>query len=112
MGMDPSFPVVQQKAPATQEAARPEARDMVQEFENFVREFGKEYSDAAEHEARFAAFVENLRFIEAENAKGTNSFRLGLTEFADMTREEFRTNYLGYRAPQRPWGGAAHLGTF
>jgi len=93
-------------------SAQAEPSDLVRKFEDFVREFGRSYPDEAEYQARFAAFVENLRFVEAENSKGTNPYRLGVTEFADMTRDEFRTSYLGYRAPPQVWSGAAYLGPF
>jgi hypothetical protein len=93
--------------------AQVEPSEMLHKFEDFLREFGKEYADDAEWQARFAAFDENVRFIGEENAKGTNSFRLGLTEFADMSRDEFRTNYLGYRpSAAKPWGDVPNLGTF
>jgi len=92
--------------------AQAEPSDLVRKFEDFVRDFGKAYPDEAEYQARFAAFVENLRYIEAENSKSTNRYTLGLTAFADMTRDEFRTSYLGYRAPARAWGDAAYLGAF
>jgi len=92
-----------------------EPSDLLQRFEGFLQDFGKSYADEAEYQARFAAFADNVRYLEAENAKGTNTFRLGLTEFVDMTNDEFRMTYLGFRQPASAaemWGAAPYLGTF
>jgi len=59
-----------------------------------------------------AAFAKNLHFIDAENAKAANTFHLGLTEFADMSADEFGLNYLGFRPSGKTWDGLPHLGTF
>ncbi|EHA8587426.1 putative Oryzain alpha chain [Cocos nucifera] len=53
-----------------------------------------------EDEQRFEIFRDNLRFIDQHNAAadaGEYSFRLGLTRFADLTNEEYRSTYLGVR---------------
>mmetsp|Transcript_120340 Transcript_120340/g.236501 ORF Transcript_120340/g.236501 Transcript_120340/m.236501 type:complete len:459 (+) Transcript_120340:66-1442(+) len=81
-------------------------------FEDFIAEHKRRFVGAVERQARLAAFAENLRFVEAENAKGTNSYRLGLTQFADMTNDHFRQHYCGYRRPAERMGGLPHLGTF
>jgi hypothetical protein len=49
-----------------------------------------------EYDRRFRAFWDNLRFVDAHNARaGARGFRLGLNRFADLTNEEFRAAYLG-----------------
>ncbi|ONK70324.1 uncharacterized protein A4U43_C05F32550 [Asparagus officinalis] len=53
---------------------------------------------------RFEIFKDNLRFIDEHNAaadKGEHSYRLGLTKFADLTNEEYRSTYLGIKADER-----------
>jgi C1A family cysteine protease len=84
--------------------------DVVRDFEKFVKDFDKTYSDL-EKDARFGAFKKNWHFVQAENAKG-NSYNLGITEFADMTQEEFVMSRLGYRqqAGSQPWGSLPSLG--
>mmetsp|Transcript_53954 Transcript_53954/g.106476 ORF Transcript_53954/g.106476 Transcript_53954/m.106476 type:complete len:469 (+) Transcript_53954:67-1473(+) len=89
-----------------------ESAGFLRRFEEFIAEHGKRYADDAEYNARFETFAENLRFIETENAKGTNSYRLGVTQFADMAREEFRMHYLGYKRPLEGVEDMPHLGTF
>merc|ERR1739848_508499 len=54
-------------------------------------------------------FNDNMAFIEAENAKG-HSYTLGWTPFTDMTRDEFKADYLGYSAPSELFEGAVNLG--
>ncbi|KAL6844161.1 hypothetical protein ACP4OV_025834 [Aristida adscensionis] len=55
-----------------------------------------------EHDRRFRAFWDNLRFVDAHNARaGGHGYRLGMNRFADLTNGEFRAAYLGRR------GGAA-----
>lgn len=54
----------------------------------------------AERERRFRAFWDNLRFVDAHNARaaaGEEGFRLGMNRFADLTNDEFRAAYLGVK---------------
>jgi xylem cysteine proteinase len=42
-----------------------------------------------------------MKYIEEENSKG-NSFTLGVTEFADLSHEEFKRLYIsGYKKSDR-----------
>ncbi|XP_025822307.1 cysteine protease 1-like [Panicum hallii] len=64
---------------------------------------GKAYTNAiggdVEHDRRFRAFWDNLRFVDAHNARaGARGYRLGMNRFADLTNEEFRATYLGASA--------------
>ena len=54
----------------------------------FQAKFGKSYATAAEREYRFGVFARNLREIQASNLEG-KSWTEGVTQFADLTREEF-----------------------
>uniref|UniRef100_A0A0D9ZS82 Uncharacterized protein n=1 Tax=Oryza glumipatula TaxID=40148 RepID=A0A0D9ZS82_9ORYZ len=50
-----------------------------------------------EHERRFRVFWDNLKFVDAHNARADErgGFRLGMNRFADLTNGEFRAAYLG-----------------
>jgi len=85
---------------------------LLQRFEEFIAEHRKKYLDGTEFGARFEAFVENLCFTEAETAKGTNFYGLGVTAFVDLIREEFRAHCLGYRRPLDGVEDLPRLGTF
>ncbi|KAL6844394.1 hypothetical protein ACP4OV_026067 [Aristida adscensionis] len=55
---------------------------------------------------RFRVFWDNLRFVDAHNARADeHGYRLGMNQFADLTNEEFRAAYLGARPA--PTGRAA-----
>jgi len=67
-------------------------QDPVQEFAKFKTLHGKSYSSLAEEEVRFGHFKENLAKISAHNSEG-HSWRLGVTKFADLSKEEFVKTY-------------------
>merc|ERR1712241_429950 len=51
------------------------------------------------------------KYIARENAKGTNSYELGVNDFSDMTPDEFAAKHMGFSTPAKPWGSLKHLGT-
>uniref|UniRef100_A0A0E0PEY1 Oryzain alpha chain n=1 Tax=Oryza rufipogon TaxID=4529 RepID=A0A0E0PEY1_ORYRU len=83
------------------ERSEEEARRLYAEWK---AEHGKNYNAVGEEERRYAAFRDNLRYIDEHNAAadaGVHSFRLGLNRFADLTNEEYRDTYLGLRNKPR-----------
>ncbi|CAJ1381688.1 unnamed protein product [Effrenium voratum] len=67
-------------------------RSCAEEFEEFIRKFGKKYDSLEEKERRAAIFCQNLEFIKQRNSEGHN-YTVGVTPFADMTTEEFRSSF-------------------
>jgi C1A family cysteine protease len=63
----------------------------------FLREFGKPIPKGEEFAYRSAVFAENLLRIERHNAEESHSWKMGVNQFADLTREEFIATYLGER---------------
>lgn len=59
------------------------------EFERFISKFGRSYSSVLELEKRYEIFRENMDYVRARNNLG-GSFKLGITQFADLTEDEFR----------------------
>jgi C1A family cysteine protease len=45
-------------------------------------------------------FAENMEEITAHNAKGTETYFLRENQFTDLTNEEWRAAYLGFRNPK------------
>lgn len=85
--------------------------EVAREFVEFVEQFGKTYDNDSVKAARFEVFLENYRFVQAENAKG-HSYQLCVNQFADMTFDEFSMTRLGMRAPLgQSWGSLPKLGT-
>ena len=64
-----------------------------QQFEEFKAKFNKTYCCSDEEESRFKIFASNLE--ELELMRATASYSTGVTQFADLTQEEFRSFYLG-----------------
>ncbi|KAJ5076048.1 cysteine protease rdl2-related [Anaeramoeba ignava] len=61
-------------------------------FNHFKNKFNKKYS-AEEEAMRFKIFQQNLRHIEEHNS-GESSYKLGITQFADLTNAEYQQLYL------------------
>lgn len=69
-------------------------------FTEWMEEMEKVYETAEELEQRFLTFTENMKFVMEHNAEG-HSYQVGLNGFADLTQDEFRGKYLGYKRSDR-----------
>ncbi|XP_039131864.1 zingipain-2-like [Dioscorea cayenensis subsp. rotundata] len=69
-------------------------------YEGWLVEHHKNYNDLFEKDKRYEIFKDNLKFIDEHNA-GNHSFTLGLNVFADLTNEEYRNTFLGFKQPTR-----------
>nr|KJB14608.1 hypothetical protein B456_002G133800 [Gossypium raimondii] len=70
-------------------------------YEEWLVKHGKTYNGLGEKERRFQIFKDNLRFIDEHNADESQSFKVGLNRFADLTNEEYRAIYLGIKKANR-----------
>ena len=61
---------------------------------------GRKYRTTTEQTTARTQFKKNLQYIVAENAKGTNPFILGITNFTDLSYADFAAKFL--MAPQAP----------
>jgi cathepsin L len=81
------------------------------DFDAYMQKFGKAYNGDDEFATRKAIYEENMKWIEAENAKGTNTHTVGETQFTDLTNEEFKAqNIRGYKAQDKMLGELPYLG--
>ncbi|OAE33067.1 hypothetical protein AXG93_1913s1690 [Marchantia polymorpha subsp. ruderalis] len=62
-------------------------------FDDWMLKQSKTYTQSAEMSTRFSIFKANLRRIDEHNSQ-PSSYKLGLTTFADLTPDEFRSIYL------------------
>jgi len=97
------------------QAALPATSDEVLQsrFVSWMDQHGLDFAPQ-EMFTRFSTFKSNLATIEAHNEKaaaGKYSFRLGLTQFAAMTNEEYRSKVLGLSRRSRSVASGA-AGTF
>jgi len=67
-------------------------------FTAWKSQFNKQYSTAEEEDSRFETFKLSIDRVQARNAK-SGSATFGLTKYADMTPEEFKSTLLGYIRP-------------
>jgi len=71
------------------------------EFAGFKTKFGKVYETPAEEAKRFAIFSENVKSY-SEMARMVMSYTVGVTQFSDLTEEEFKSTYLGGQKRPNP----------
>jgi C1A family cysteine protease len=82
-----------------------------EQFVSFQTKFNKNYANLQELEQRFAIFVSNLELIYNHNL-GNETFTMGINQFADLTAEEFKTQYTGGLTKQDNIYGASGCGTY
>jgi len=72
-------------------------------FLKFMNEFNRKYERSSdEYRRRLQTFVENLDRIKNLNIKANgNGATFGVTQFADLTPEEFRSQYLTFKRRDR-----------
>lgn len=59
------------------------------------------YLSSAEYLYRRQVFVGNYEFIQRSNENSANTYKLGLNQFAALTAEEFKSQYLGLKRSTR-----------
>ncbi|CAE8595138.1 unnamed protein product [Polarella glacialis] len=77
-------------------------------FEQFVKDFNKEYQTEVEKQAHFEAFATNYEYIKQENAKD-HSYKLGINQLSDMSADELKMTHTGL-LEQKAWGKLPSLG--
>lgn len=65
------------------------------EFLGFKSTYGKKYESIEEEQQRMDIFADNLHKIKKHNSRRNVSWRMKVTEFADMTEGEFKSSMLG-----------------
>ncbi|KAH6763579.1 senescence-associated gene 12 protein [Perilla frutescens var. hirtella] len=80
----------------------PDDASMVERHEKWMVEHGRVYKDAAEKAKRFKIFKENVNYIDSFNEVGTQTYKLGINKFADLTNEEFQASRNGYKMGSYP----------
>lgn len=58
-------------------------------FEQFQADFGKEYKSAEEKEHRRQVFTNSLKKALVHNADKSQTWKMAINQFSDITREEF-----------------------
>lgn len=74
-------------------------QSVVEIHEKWMAQHGRSYKDELEKEMRLKIFKENLEYIEKANKEGNRTYKLGTNRFSDLTNDEFRALYTGYKMP-------------
>ena len=64
-------------------------------FEQYRRDFAKAYSSKSETQRRASIFEANLAAIQEHNSAGTATYKKGVNQFTDMTKEEVKAQSTG-----------------
>ncbi|KAF3492975.1 hypothetical protein DY000_02057903 [Brassica cretica] len=64
-------------------------------FQQWMIKFSRVYSNEPQKQMRLEVFKTNFEFIENFNSKANQSYKLGVNEFTDRTKEEFPATHTG-----------------
>ena len=62
-----------------------------------MAQHGRLYKDAEEKGRRYKIFKNNFEYIETFNNGVDRGYKLAINKFADLTNDEFRGMYAGYK---------------
>ncbi|KAL5772246.1 hypothetical protein ACOSQ2_012170 [Xanthoceras sorbifolium] len=65
--------------------------------EEWMAQHGRVYKDALEKERRYNIFKNNLEYIENFNKGVDRGYKLAINKFGDLTNDEFRRRYTGFK---------------
>jgi len=91
---------------ALQAFASRDAKEAELQFQQFIKNFSRDYKDENEYNYRLGVFLDNLKRIDELNAKKDGA-TYGITQFADMTQQEFKDKYLMKNLPPLQRGPVA-----
>jgi C1A family cysteine protease len=74
---------------------------MLKEWKEFKKTYNKEYENKADELYRFGLFVKNMEISKKLNETPGNKAQYGMTQFSDLSTEEFRSTYLTYKSSNR-----------
>ncbi|CAL5204696.1 unnamed protein product [Lathyrus oleraceus] len=82
-----------------------EVKSIYEEWRVRHEKLNNNNNNLGENEKRFEIFKDNLKFIDEHNAEN-RTYKVGLNRFADLSNEEYRSMYLGFRADSNRLGKA------
>ena len=63
---------------------------LFKKFQKFIKKYNKKYDSINEFLARYLVFKNNIMSLKSQNF----SFKAGITQFSDLTQQEFKKKYL------------------
>ena len=74
---------------------QPEQQETASPYHIFLKQFGKPIPDTAEFTYRSRIFKNYVEEMERHNSDPSNTWKIGVNQFSDLTKEEFIALYLG-----------------
>ncbi|PON68373.1 Cyseine protease [Trema orientale] len=72
---------------------------LVDMHEQWMSQHGRTYANIAEKEMRFEIFKDTVNYVEKFNEDESQTYKLGINNYTDLTNEEFLTYFTGYKEP-------------
>merc|ERR1712112_312579 len=85
------------------------AKEGLDVFQKFKSDFGRQYATEEEESVKFNIFLNNLEKIREHNSRPEETWKMAVTEFADMTEEQFRDNVVGQGYIRTPANGQGKI---
>lgn len=82
--------------------SKPSQFDTEQIFIEWLNGKSVKYTSNSEYLYRANIFKQNYEFVLESNQNPSNTYQLVLNEFSDITAEEFKAMYLGFKKSNRP----------
>ncbi|XP_059284256.1 ervatamin-B [Lycium ferocissimum] len=73
---------------------------MLNRYQNWLQKYSRKYQNKDEWNMRFGIYQSNVQFIDFFNSLNL-SYNLTDNAFADMTNQEFKSVYFGYKEPKQ-----------
>jgi cathepsin F len=73
--------------------------EMISQFEAFTQKYNRVYESEEVRNFRYSVFRKNMERAARNNKMDGGSSVHGVTKFSDLTQEEFRSRFLGYKPP-------------
>merc|ERR1712112_438698 len=85
------------------------AKEGLDVFQKFKSDFGRQYATEEEESVKINIFLNNLEKIREHNSRPEETWKMAVTEFADMTEEQFRDNVVGQGYIRTPANGQGKI---
>ncbi|GAA0138803.1 hypothetical protein Leryth_005995 [Lithospermum erythrorhizon] len=92
------FVILHFSTSACTEGKKPKSdtKSIAQRYEDWIKKYGRKYASKDEWNQRFGIYQSNVLFIDFINSLNLN-YKLTDNRFADLTNQEFRSKYFGYK---------------
>lgn len=69
------------------------------EYRVYLTKYKKNYTTTVDFWKHYNTYTKNVQIIDLHNSNLTNSWRMGINLFTDITSDEYKSKYLGVKIP-------------